>query len=111
MRDLLEYGEVIRGWLGMSVEPVGIDADNGAPGKGLSVVAVVNGSPAQKAGVQMGDIFTHINGEPVRDGRLTMHRIALLKPGESVEIAVLRDRQSIELNAIVGVLNHPLNSG
>jgi hypothetical protein len=36
---------------------------------------------------------------------LTVHRIAMLKPGESVSISVQRNRQSIELNAIVGVLN------
>ena len=61
-------------------------------------------SPARKAGIQAGDIITHIDGEAVRDGRLTMHRIAMLRPGDTVEISVQRNQQSLELRAVVGVL-------
>ena len=51
MRDLIEYGEVIRGWLGVSVEPIG----RGPEGKGqaLVVVGVSENSPASKAGIQL----------------------------------------------------------
>jgi serine protease DegS len=52
-----------------------------------------------------GDLITHIDGEPVRDGRLTMHRIALLRPGDSVDITVQRGKQSLDLSAVVGVLS------
>ena len=69
--------------------------------KGITLAA---GSPAQKAGVQVGDIITHINGDAVQDARLTMHRIAMLKPGEAVNISVQRNRQSLELHAVIGVL-------
>lgn len=102
MHDLINYGEVIRGWLGVSAEPIPLDQNL----QGLAIVAVAKGSPAQRAGLEPGDLITHINAEPVRDGRLTMHRIALLKPGSSVKISLQRDRQSLELNAVVGVLNH-----
>ena len=105
MQDLIDYGEVIRGWLGVSVELVGVPRGDGKSGQGLVVVEVANNSPAQKAGVMPGDLITHIDGEPVQDGRVTMQRIALLRPGDSVEIAVLREQQSMELRAIVGVLN------
>ncbi len=106
MRDLIDYGKVIRGWLGISVNPINMTTTSGTPVQALSVEAVTPGSPAQKAGVLAGDIFTHIDGEPVQDGRLTMHRIALLRPGDKVAISVQRDRQSVELRAVVGVLNH-----
>ena len=106
MRDLIDYGEVIRGWLGISVNPINMATTSGTPVQALSVEAVTPGSPAQKAGVLAGDIVTHIDGEPVQDGRLTMHRIALLRPGDKVAISVQRDRQSVELRAVVGVLNH-----
>jgi serine protease DegS len=75
----------------------------------LSVVGVAPGSPAQKAGVLPGDLITHIDGEPVQDGRLTMLRIALLRPGDSVNIAIQRNQQSLELRAIVGVLSQSGN--
>jgi serine protease DegS len=106
MRDLIAYGEVIRGWLGVSVEPIGALPAAGDRSQGLSVVEVAPGSPAQKAGVQVGDQITHINDEEVEDARLTMHRIAMLKPGDTISISLQRDQQSLELRAVVGVLNH-----
>lgn len=106
MRDLIAYGEVIRGWLGVSVEPIGAMPATGDRRQVLSVVEVASGSPAQKAGVQVGDQITHINGEAVQDARLTMHHIAMLKPGDTISISLQRDQQSLELQAVVGVLNH-----
>jgi serine protease DegS len=111
MRDLITYGEVIRGWLGVSVEPIGSMAAAGGRHQMLSVLEVASGSPAQKAGVQVGDLITHINGEAVQDARLTMHRIAMLKPGDTVSISLQRGQQSLELQAIVGVLNHSSGPG
>ena len=105
MHDLIDFGEVIRGWLGVSVEPISATATLEGKHQALSVVEVAADSPAQKAGMQVGDVITHIDGELVQDGRLTMHRIAMLKPGEAVSISVQRNRQSLELHAVIGVLN------
>ena len=52
-----------------------------------------------------GDYITHIDGEAVKDGRLTMHRIALLRPGDSVDIAIRRGENTLDLRAVVGALN------
>ncbi len=104
MNDLVEYGEVIRGWLGVRVEPVGQVQSNNTQTQALVVAAVAEGSPAQKAGIALSDIITHIDGEPVIDGRLTMHRIALLRPGDKISVTVQRDQQSIDLQAVVGSL-------
>ncbi|HBQ42215.1 MAG TPA: protease, partial [Halieaceae bacterium] len=99
MEDLIRYGEVIRGWLGVSVAPVrGLDERR--PGMQLlEVTAMAEDSPAQRAGIQVRDIITHIDGEPVQDGRITMHRIAQLRPGENIDITVQRNQQSIDLRA------------
>ncbi|MFT4613443.1 MAG: serine protease DegS [Bacteroidia bacterium] len=109
MNDLIRYGEVIRGWLGVSVEPIGRRMPSGARRESLAVVSVARDSPAQKAGIRIGDVITHINQEPVQDGRLTMHRIARLRPGESVEISVQRDTQILELRTVVGAQNQSIN--
>ena len=107
MRDLINYGEVIRGWLGVSAEPIGAKGERQA----LAVAAVAENSPAHKAGLQAGDIITHIDGEVVRDGRLTMLQIAMLKPGDSVEISLQRNQQSLDVKAVVGVLNQSNGGG
>ena len=105
MQDLIEYGEVIRGWLGVVVEPISALPAMGSGRQPLEVKVVAANSPAQKAGVQVGDIITHIDDEPVQDGRLAMHRIAMLRPGDTVGITLLRGQQSFELRAVLGVLN------
>ena len=102
MRDLIEYGEVIRGWLGVSVEPIRSNIENGE-GQALLIVAVAEDSPAQRAGIQPGDIITHIDGAQVLDGRQTMHRIAQLRPGDTIAISLQRGQQSLELRAVVGI--------
>lgn len=104
MEDLIRYGEVIRGWLGVSVAPArGLDSGP-AGSQLLEVTGVTEGGPADRAGVQLRDLITHIDGEPVVDGRRTMHRIAQLRPGDRISITVVRNNQSIELGAIVGTL-------
>lgn len=105
MQDLIEYGEVIRGWLGVVVEPISTIPAMGSGRQPLEVKVVAPNSPAQKAGVQVGDIITHIDDEAVQDGRLAMHRIAMLRPGDTVGITLLRGQQSFELRAVLGVLN------
>ncbi len=110
MRDLIDYGEVIRGWLGVSVEPLGGVTSGTGGHRALVVAAVATDGPAGKAGIQVGDIITHIDGKPVEDGRLTMHRIAMLRPGDTIEISLQRGQQSLELRTIVGALRQSSDS-
>jgi serine protease DegS len=111
MQDLINYGEVIRGWLGVAVEPTAIVTDGSNPRVALAVQELAANSPAAKAGVLVGDLITHIDGAAVQDGRRTMHQIARLRPGDSIAISVQRENQSLELNAIVGVLTQSMGTG
>ncbi|MBT4519598.1 MAG: PDZ domain-containing protein [Halieaceae bacterium] len=104
MNDLIAYGKVIRGWLGVSVDSVSKPGGGeNYQGQVLTVSAVSSGGPAQKAGIKPGDIITHIDNEPVYNGRVTMQRIALLRPGDSIAVTVQRRQQSIDLTAVLGV--------
>ena len=100
--DLVNYGEVIRGWLGVRVEP--LRRVDSSTAQALAVAAVSEGSPAQKAGIAPNDIITHIDGETVKDGRLTMLHIAMLRPGDRISVTVQRNQQSLDLQAVVGSL-------
>jgi serine protease DegS len=103
MGDLIQYGEVIRGWLGVSVQP--LRSTEG--GQALAVVSVGAGSPAEKAGIRVGDIITAFDGEAVIDGQETMHRIAMLRPGDAVTVSLLRDGETREITALVGIRPTP----
>ncbi len=101
MRDLIDFGEVIRGWLGLAVNASRV-ADADGSREVLWVTGVEEDGPAFKAGIEEGDIITHIDGEAVVDSHRTMHRIAMLRPGDAVDISLQRERQSLQVNAIVG---------
>ncbi|MEP1470710.1 MAG: trypsin-like peptidase domain-containing protein [Halieaceae bacterium] len=101
MQDLIDYGEVIRGWLGVQVEPRRLLESSG---QALLVTDVTPDSPAARAGVLPGDLITHIDNELVVDGRQTKNRIAFLRPGDTIEVTVQRGNQSLDLKGVVGTL-------
>jgi serine protease DegS len=98
MADLVQYGKVIRGWMGLDVKP--IPSSNG--GSALLVKATAAGGPAQKAGVLPGDVITHFDRQAIVDGRLTMQQIAQMRPGDIIDIELMRGEQQLSFQAIVG---------
>ncbi len=101
MEHLIEYGRVIRGWLG--VTPAGGPAVGASgPIVGVVVGAVVPGSPAASAGLGVGDVITHLDGDPVLDGRDALNRVASMRPGTVVELEVLRDGRAMTIEATIG---------
>lgn len=105
--DLVAYGKVIRGWLGVQVEPRVRRGDDGPDGQALVVTAVAEGGPAAKAGLRPGDVITRFNAEPIEDVRRSMYDIALLRPGDSLRITARRDGETLELTAVVGAQPPP----
>ncbi|TAL07033.1 MAG: PDZ domain-containing protein, partial [Porticoccaceae bacterium] len=106
LEDIVREGHVVRGWLGVQVQQLVATTpqDGGvAPPAALIIVEVQPGSPAAASGLRSGDIVTHINGDPVLDGVHSTNLIADLKPGDSVNLRVLRDQQALTISAIVGV--------
>lgn len=105
MSDLIQYGKVIRGWLGIEVRalsPSVAQANHLTGNNGVVVTATYNGGPAAQSGLVGGDIITLINGEPVGDGHAAMNFIAATRPGEEVAIEVLREGKTLNINAVVG---------
>ena len=103
LRDIVAKGHVIRGWLGVAVQPLParVDTENGQ-GIALVVSDVEAGSPAEQSGLQPGDLLLAINGKPIEGGRQAMQTIALMAPGETFGLEVLRERNVLHLEGKVG---------
>jgi serine protease DegS len=107
MKDILDHGRVIRGWIGILPEDVD---DEQAKQLGLSHGGVVitnmyRASPAVEAQLRIGDIVTAIDGKAVRSARDTLSQIAAKKPGVSLTLHLLRGRS--ELDSKVSVTERP----
>ena len=93
--QLRTTGHVTRGFLGVETQPVtagiapGLGLDAGA--KGALVAAVSPDSPAAQAGLQPGDVLQKVNGQAVQTPRELAAMVAGLKPGETVDVGLLRD--------------------
>ena len=93
MVQLIERGEVERGWLGISMHPVDRDLAeklNLEIPRGVLVEMVGMSSPAQKAGIQRGDVIVSFDGQEIRDWNHLRHVVGATKVGKSVDVVVLR---------------------
>ena len=92
--QLAENGHVVRGWLGVVIQPVtpelaksfGLDAPNGAV-----VSDVTQGSPAEKAGLARGDVITRYDGRVVARANDLPRAVAETPIGRSVPVDIVRD--------------------
>lgn len=92
--QLIKNGSVTRGWLGIQLQEVTteIAAAIGLkePG-GVLVADVIDGTPAQKAGLEDGDVILGLDGEDVGTANELSRRVASFRPGEKVDLRVQRD--------------------
>ena len=103
--QLKDNGKVTRGWLGVQVQPVtkGIaDSLGMKKAEGAMVDEPQNGSPAAKAGIQSGDIVTALNGTAIKDSRDLAQKVAILAPGSSAKLDILRKGESKTITVTLG---------
>ncbi|MCV9997722.1 Do family serine endopeptidase [Pararhizobium sp. YC-54] len=105
--DLMKDGEVSRGWLGVQIQPVDRDVAESlglAEASGALVVEPQAGSPGEKAGIKKGDVITAVNGDTIKGPRELARKIALMRPGTSVDVALWRDGKAESVKLEVGSL-------
>jgi len=107
MKDILDHGRVIRGWIGILPEDVDDDQAKqlGLPRSGVVITNMYRSSPAVEAQLRIGDIVTAIDGKAVRSARDTLSQIAAKKPGVNITVHLLRGRG--ELDSKVNVTERP----
>lgn len=103
MDQILEHGRVIRGWLGVVIQDItpGITEAIGVK-EGIIVAQVLKGSPADKAGLRVGDIIVKLNGRKLEDVRDLQLSIMKTKPGTEVVLTVIREGKEVDIRVKVG---------
>ena len=106
--QLRDRGEVTRGWLGVSIQDVdrnlaesfGMDRPMGA-----LVAQVGADSPAEKAGIESGDIILEFDGQAINSSSDLPHVVGLIAPGTSATARIRRDGKTVEIDVEVGGLD------
>jgi serine protease Do len=109
--DLITYGEVRRGYLGVDALTVtAADAEEAGMDRihGVLVQGVVSGGPAARAGVRPGDILLAVGGKPVDELNQFQSRLAQSRPGQRVGLTVWRNGGARELQASLISQNDPV---
>lgn len=103
--QLKANGKVTRGWLGIGIQEItkdladsfGMKSTNGA-----LVAGVEKGAPAEKGGLEAGDVIVKFDGKPVLTSSDLPRIVGATKPGKTVPVEVLRKGSSKTLNITVG---------
>lgn len=103
--DLRHKGKVARGYLG--VRPQALDDPLAAAlgldeAKGALVSQVYPGTPAQMAGLQRGDVIVRVDGDEIAEPQDLIARVGNRRPGEAVDVAVLREGKTKSLKLVLG---------
>jgi Do/DeqQ family serine protease len=104
MDQLIKYGQVKRGVLGVNLYPVTADIAKEfgvSESSGALVAGVQPGSAAEKAGVKTGDIITSLDGVAKKDPGELRYAIGLLHVGDKVDIGLLRDGKPRTVTAVI----------
>ena len=100
-------GEVVRGWLGVQIQPVTRDIADSLgmkEARGALVSEAQSTGPAIKAGIKSGDAIIAVDGHAIRGPRELARTIAGYEPGSAVKITVLRDGKEQDITVTLGKL-------
>jgi serine protease Do len=110
MEQLIHFGDVKRGVLGIGAQDITPElatafnlANPPANGqlKGAVVTMVRGDTPAQKAGINVGDIVTYVNGTEIKNSNDVVNTIGLFRVDSKVTISLLRNNKPITVTAIL----------
>lgn len=98
MQQLIEYGNVKRGLLGIGAQdltPELANAFNAGSTKGAAIAYILPNSPASQAGLQVGDIITSVNGDEIKNASEVLNTIGFLRVDTKTNIDVMRNNKRL----------------
>jgi len=105
LNQLIKTGHIIRGYLGVSLQPLTKEIRDNIDYKdptGAYVRAIVRGSPAQKAGILPGDVVTKIDNRVVKDNTTGLQIVTELTPGKNYSVEIFRRGEFITFTVTLG---------
>ena len=101
MTELIESGQVSRGWLGVGIQDVnpelakafGLDQ-----AKGSLVTGVMPGTPAEKVGLQKGDVILRLNGNTIENSNGLRNLVAEVRADAKVDLDLVRNKVPMTLS-------------
>ena len=105
MDQLLTHGEIQRGRIGVQIQdliPDLAEALGTSHERGAVVAQVIPGTPAEAAGIQIGDVIVEMNGEPVVGSSDLRNKVGLLRVGDAVRLTIERDGKPMTIELAVG---------
>lgn len=111
---LLKEGKIVRGWLGVYIQPLDSElAKDLGIKEGVGIHEVIESSPAANSGLQAGDVVLEVDGKQVKDVTELQRRIGDFKPGQSVKLKVMSysDKKSRVVTVKVGTLPEEQEGG
>jgi Do/DeqQ family serine protease len=105
MEQIVQKGSVTRGWIGVALQditPELAQSFNLSVSRGVLVIQVERGSPADKAGIKPGDFLLTVNGRPVADTTTMLNLVAALPPGQEATLRLTRNQTETELAVTIG---------
>lgn len=107
MESLIKRGKVIRGWLGVTTQSITPDLAkqfNLKEDKGALITDVIEGSPAEKAGILRGDVIIEYEGKKIDEPFQLRNMVANTSPGKEAELKVIRENRIETIKVAIGEL-------
>ena len=105
LESIIESGTVTRGWIGVEPQDVTPDITESfglSQKSGAIVAGVLQGGPADKAGIKPGDILIGVDDQTIEDTTKLLNVIAQIKPGTMAHVHLIRKNKPVDVNLVVG---------
>jgi serine protease Do len=112
--SLVSKGKVVRGWLGVTIQEVSPELAKQfglKNARGALVSDILEGSPADKAGITRGDVIIEVDGKPVENAVQLRNLVAGLLVGAKVHIKAIRDKKEKAFDVAIGEQPKDLGRG
>ncbi|MEJ0002445.1 MAG: trypsin-like peptidase domain-containing protein [Pararobbsia sp.] len=114
LESIIETGTVTRGWIGVEPQDVTPDISESfglSQKNGAIVAGVLQGGPADKAGIKPGDILIGVGDQPIDDTTKLLNVIAQIKPGTNALVHLIRKNKPLDVMLVVGKRPPPPKRG